>query len=344
MIIDFSVPVGTIKKPTIYYATLSNKTHFPLLCIGRDSYITSSKITNFIDDRLWVNNLQIGQFVSIAHNVSFTMGVGHNYLNLATGISQLFKEEDKLANQGPYKEKGQILIQNDVWIGHNVTIMGGVTIHNGAVIAANSHLVSDVPPYAIVGGNPAKVIKYRFSEEIINKLLIIRWWNWSDEKIKQNNVFFKTQDIDSFCNKFYDEAVINNKIDVNINIKKLDEKYLFFLDITEQYSIWEKVIKEFINKFKTKEDHLLVLYIDEEFANVNKDKVDYVYNFVNKISISENSKSNITLLTCNKKYEKSIFKNIDYFITNRSIDTIRHSEYAYENNVKIISGVDIPIF
>jgi acetyltransferase-like isoleucine patch superfamily enzyme len=80
--------------------------------------------------------------------------------------------------------KGDIVIGNDVWLGSGCTIMSGVTIGDGAVVAANATVVKDVPPYAIVGGNPAKVIKHRFTEEQISALLLNPWWEKSDQEIQ----------------------------------------------------------------------------------------------------------------------------------------------------------------
>ena len=85
-----------------------------------------------------------------------------------------------------YPQKGNINIGNDVWIGYNATIMAGVTIGDGAIIATNATVVKDVEPYSIVGGNPAKEIKKRFSEEVIRKLLALKWWDWDIEKITKN--------------------------------------------------------------------------------------------------------------------------------------------------------------
>lgn len=85
-----------------------------------------------------------------------------------------------------YPNKGNINIGNDVWIGYNATIMAGVTIGDGAIIAANATVTTDVPPYTIVGGNPAREIKKRFPDEVITKLLEIRWWHWPIEKITRN--------------------------------------------------------------------------------------------------------------------------------------------------------------
>ncbi|MBD7912510.1 MULTISPECIES: CatB-related O-acetyltransferase [Clostridium] len=348
MVINFSVPVEKNTETKRHYINMSNGSTFPTVCVGRDSYIVDGEITSgvqlTISKGYAVHNLHIGQFVSIAHGVGFTMGLGHDYLNLSTGTSKLFKENNEHNYEGGYKEKGQILIQNDVWLGHDVTVMAGVTIHNGAIVAANSHVVNDVPPYAIVGGNPAKIIKYRFSEEIIEKLLTIQWWNWSDERIKENREFFKSRNIVDFCNKFYNEALENNKKIKDIEIPKKENTYLFFMDFTEQYSLWERVIKEFINNFKLKTDHLLILYIDEEFANNNMNLINLLSEFIDEQLVTENSMCSISICIENKENERSMFKKTDYFITNRSEFTILHSEYSYENNVKVISGVDIPIF
>ena len=101
---------------------------------------------------------------------------------------------------GHPKSKGNVIIGNDVWIGDNVIIMSGITIGNGAVIANNSHIVKDVEPYSIVGGNPAKLIKYRFTKEQIEKLEKIKWWDWTDEKINNNLHLLCSNNIDDFIN------------------------------------------------------------------------------------------------------------------------------------------------
>ncbi len=87
-------------------------------------------------------------------------------------------------------DNSPVIIENDVWIGQNVLILPGVTIHNGAICAAGAVVTKDVPPYAIVAGVPAKVVKKRYSDEDIEKLLKIAWWEWDDEKIKTNLEYF----------------------------------------------------------------------------------------------------------------------------------------------------------
>lgn len=87
------------------------------------------------------------------------------------------------------KSNGDVIIGNDVWIGYGATLMSGVKVGDGAVIAANSVVTKNVEPYTIVGGNPAKVIRKRFEKEVIEKLLKIQWWNWDDSKINKNLKF-----------------------------------------------------------------------------------------------------------------------------------------------------------
>jgi serine acetyltransferase len=97
--------------------------------------------------------------------------------------------------------KGDIIVENDVWIGAKSTIMSGVKISNGAIVAANSVVTKDVPPYSVVAGNPAKIVKYRFTEEQIHELLKISWWDWDEEKIKNEALNMWSDNIDNFIKK-----------------------------------------------------------------------------------------------------------------------------------------------
>jgi acetyltransferase-like isoleucine patch superfamily enzyme len=129
----------------------------------------------------------IGKFCSIASNVEVILGGGHNTLAITT---YPFAENPTMENPrgdrvGHPLDSGDIQIGHDVWIGMNATIMGGVTIGNGAVIAANSHVVRDVLPYEKVGGNPATNIGFRFEEAVIKTLEETQWWNWPVNKIFQ---------------------------------------------------------------------------------------------------------------------------------------------------------------
>ena len=134
------------------------------------------------------DQLIIGKFCMIASDVKFIMN-GANHLSnaISTYPFAVFGNGWENAMEGKaYPNKGNIEIGNDVWIGYNATIMAGVKIGDGAIIATNSTVVSDVEPYTIVGGNPAREIKKRFSPEIVERLLKLQWWNWDIEKITEN--------------------------------------------------------------------------------------------------------------------------------------------------------------
>lgn len=134
------------------------------------------------------DKLIIGKFCMIASGVKFIMnGANHLSDSVSAYPFAIFGNGWERAMEGrSYPNKGDLVIGNDVWIGYNATLMAGITVHDGAIIAANSTVTKDVEPYAIVGGNPADVIRKRFSVEKIRELLAIKWWDWDIEKITRN--------------------------------------------------------------------------------------------------------------------------------------------------------------
>lgn len=136
------------------------------------------------------DKLKIGKFCSIAKDVKFIMnGGGHRIDTFSSYPFPIFGGSwaEKLKNERLGADsKGDTVIGNDVWLGRNAVIMPGVQIGDGAVIAAFSVVCSEVPSYSIYGGNPAKLIRKRFSKETIQALLEIQWWNWDYEKISEN--------------------------------------------------------------------------------------------------------------------------------------------------------------
>lgn len=132
--------------------------------------------------------VNIGSFCSIAGNTSIR---DHNH-NFKSCTSYFIKHHVLGGKYGDdVVSKGPVVIKNDVWIATQTVILSGVTIGNGAVIGANSVVDKDIPPYAIAVGSPAKVIKYRFDEEIIEKLLEIQWWKWPLDRIRRNHGLFE---------------------------------------------------------------------------------------------------------------------------------------------------------
>ncbi|ABR35583.1 CatB-related O-acetyltransferase [Clostridium beijerinckii] len=149
-----------------------------------------------------INNdkLIIGKFCSIACKAKFLMTSGnHTMRSISTYTFPIFYEEwglDVSFITDAWDNKGDIVIGNDVWIGYDAIIMPGVKIGDGAIIGTRAIVTNDVSPYTIVGGIPAKVIKKRFRDDIILKLLKIKWWDWPYEKIKANIKYIQSGDID----------------------------------------------------------------------------------------------------------------------------------------------------
>ena len=133
--------------------------------------------------------LIIGKFCSIACGTKFLFNcANHTLKSLSTYTFPLFYEEWELEKSNittAWDNKGDIVIGNDVWIGYEAVIMAGVHIGDGAIIAARAVVTKDVPPYTIVGGTPAKEIRKRFDAEVIQQLLILKWWDWSTDKIRK---------------------------------------------------------------------------------------------------------------------------------------------------------------
>jgi virginiamycin A acetyltransferase len=141
--------------------------------------------------------LEIGKFCSIGGGVTIILGAGHRTDWITTyPFSYIFKEFKNV--KGLPATKGGVFIGNDVWIGKGATILSGVHIGDGAVVGTNSVVTKDVEPYTIVAGNPAKIIRKRFSQETINKLLEIKWWDWDLKKIKDNVPFLLSNKMDEF--------------------------------------------------------------------------------------------------------------------------------------------------
>lgn len=135
------------------------------------------------------DKLIIGKFCAIAKGVEFVMnGANHRMNSVTTYPFNIMGGgwEKAVPSIEDLPFKGDTVIGNDVWIGQNVTIMPGVHIGDGAIIAANAVVAKDIPAYHIAGGNPCKIIKKRFEDELIEYLLNLKWWDWPAEKIFLN--------------------------------------------------------------------------------------------------------------------------------------------------------------
>lgn len=149
--------------------------------------------------------VRLGKYNSIGRDCNFFLHANHRVDWITTSSQLQGPVTPEIAelhmSMGHPSCKGDILIQNDVWVGAKSTIMSGVTIGNGSIIGANTTVSKDVPPYAIMVGNPGKIIKYRFDEDQIKDLLDIAWWDWNESKIKEESMLLWSQDINYFIKR-----------------------------------------------------------------------------------------------------------------------------------------------
>ena len=338
MNVEFSVEPEQIHRYSTYNLDI---TDYPLISIDRCSYVVSSTIESGLDLDVKGNrhNIQIGKYTSISYRFKFKIDLNHEYLNVAMGeIPEL-----KKLNERRIKRKGEILIGNDVWIGSDVSVMGGVTIHNGAVVAAGAVVTKDVPPYAIVGGNPAKIIKYRCSQDTIDKLCQIKWWNWSPETIAGRCEYFKLS-LEEFANTF---AITDN--DVNMSVKEellsinpdffnIEQRFLFVADCLEAYGAAEKVIASFV-EYSKNNNAVLVIYIQQnDYCSI---EVDRVLKILNDYSEED---CHIMLFGGYSGTEEQLLNYITGYITSRSPLNLNCVEMAYMLGVSCFSGFSSPIF
>jgi virginiamycin A acetyltransferase len=183
-----TLPDGTVYRDTVYLKAVIDH---PRMEVGEYSYFTHSGkpedtagiLAPYLGHGVR-ERLIIGKFVQIARGCYFiTSSANHPMTGFTTYPFRIFKPETFGYKDLPVKDT---IVGHDVWLGQNAAIMPGVHIGAGAIVAAASVVARDVPPYAVVGGNPARIIRMRYPSEVISELLDIAWWNWPIDKIEAN--------------------------------------------------------------------------------------------------------------------------------------------------------------
>jgi virginiamycin A acetyltransferase len=298
--------------------------------IGVNSYLRNSKID--VIDSGNVCNLQVGNYSSIGRNINLFFNRNHDIKAITTS------PHIKTGGRDNYKiqQKGQILIGHDVWLGKDVTIIADVKIGNGAVVGTRAVVAKDIPPYAVVVGNPAKVVKYRFHDDQVEKLLKIKWWNWDADTIERRQHYF-SYDLDRFIDRFYDEPQSGPAI-APIPLEVKSKVILIVSDDDYPSPVIDKVILEYLDRFRADDDITLLIKTD-----CPETTESLISKYRETVSAHPGC-PHIHFINTGAHQEKNLFKQIDYFVATRSRDTMRYIDYADEFGVNILAGVNIPVF
>lgn len=159
---------------------------------------------SYIANRASVEETRIGRFCSIGP--ALICGSGDHpvdWVSTSPVFFSMFKQCGiSFAESSCYEEKKEIVVGHDVWIGASVFIRDGVSIGNGAIVGAGAVVVKDVPDYAIVAGVPARIVRYRFDDKTIQRLLQLQWWNWSEAQLRTAQPAFVQGNVQAFINRF----------------------------------------------------------------------------------------------------------------------------------------------
>ena len=302
--------------------------------LGAGSYIVSATL-EFGGGRQ--SHVLVGNYTSIAHNVVFLSGYNHDHNRATT-----YPFDDYMTGSGATKNtyteanRYQIIIGNDVWIGRGATIMGGVTIGNGAVIGANAVVTKDVPPYAVAIGSPARIIKYRFDIDVIDKIEQIKWWYWSRAQIDENLSLMKEPR--KFADKFFRGSTLppHSIIDSIRQFQASGTKvYFMAADFGVPNAVYEHVFDQYLRTFTAADNTLLIVGYTEN-QTPDRDKVRLP---------NDGGDYPAAALFCGELQALLNAATMsDVLITTRESISSICLDFASDYDVSIVSGLDEKVF
>jgi len=308
--------------------------------LGVGSYVAGGEV-GISDDGY--SHLLIGNYTSIANNTHFAIGINHGYERFSNypfdGVADItgdWKIDEGYIDISGERNPKQLIIGHDVWLGTNVTVMGGVRIGNGAVIGAGAVVAKDIPPYAIAVGNPARVIKYRFPAEIIQKFQQLKWWNWPEEKIHEALPLLSN--VEKFLKTYYREPQETEKSLLAQEIEALHGEYVFFHlcpDIHSSEHIWRRFMRKYIKKETVQEKKILLLWLDD--SSEASQAASEIKAMLNEAG---DGAPQIMTYQGGNDVMQSIIENMDVVITTKEFKSFEILDSIQRDDVKILFAND----
>lgn len=299
-----------------------------VLTAGARSQLLSGTIASTNDDA----HILIGRYASLGRNITFDMEDRASRASAAAYPFSFWSPSP--AEDVP--ERRQIIIGNDVRIESNVIFRGGITVGNGAIVRAGAVLMEDVPPYAVVEGNPAHVAGYRFDVDTIRQLQRIKWWNWPEEDIRKN-IHILADNVDAFLMKF--QPPVHEISDETVEtLREFKEQgyrvYYFVPDVDSPEGIWRKVIRTYLSAYTANDKTALLLGLSGENAEAVTAKIQPLMN-----TMGENAPLVLTH-TWDEEHLGRIFSYVDDLITTKDGISSVCVDYASHENVRVSYGCD----
>ena len=311
-----------------YKVFIDEDKKFNVITLGIGSYgegfVESSDVDKLI-------HVLVGRYTSIGEQTNFISATNGGYNRVSNyPFGKIFRQPDAIHRQ--------IIIGNDVRIGRGCTIFGGVKIGNGAIVKDDSVVREDVPPYAVVAGNPAKVIQRRFTADIIDKLQKIKWWYWDKAKIEERLPLM--DDAEKFAAQFNVPDFSLFKLELFTAMKSAGFKIYFTIaDFNVTNPVWDNVVNQYVRDYSAIEKSFLIVGFLNDVEN------EKILSRIDELKVeTELSKVNIMTVNLNERFQLELLQNIDVFISNREDISSVCVDYAANFDKQIISGLDDKIF
>lgn len=340
--------------------------------IGNMSYMMGTVLNVYLLNN---SHVLIGNYCQIARDTVFEIGQNHVFSGVSPyPFDQVLGEENVFAHRAPVN-KQQLVIGHDVWIGSGVRIIKAVKIGNGAIIGSGAAVTKDVPPYAIVGGNPAKIIRYRFAPEIIQALDKIKWWYWPLEKVKANRQYM--ENVEEFIARFGEKNLKVENVAVSSSasapeepptsdgeaaVDKLGEHqtlvpprireqlqachqaggriFYFVPDLAsnQEDTVWPAVLGQFCQKY-SHQPHCLLINLKNAGSD-NQAQIQYLQQFLGQFL----QRPAIIFAISQDGIVLELLKLADYFITTKEAISSKGIDYMETFGGQMLSGLEYNIF